>query len=95
MNKAKFFDIDGAREFIVDAIEHYASLNTPPWLIDYLDIDLYVRLAENWTTITLDEISVLYRLSDGDGWKPVEYAVNDVYKLFDRLGRSTDGMVSY
>jgi len=95
MDKAKFFDLDGARKFIVDAIEHYTPLNVPPWFINYLDLDLYVRLGENWAAITLDELSVLYRLSDGDEWKPVEYAVNDVYKLFDRQGRSTGGMTSY
>lgn len=95
MKKAKFFDLNGARQFIVDVIEHYTPLNAPPWFINYLDTDLYVRLGESWSTITLDEIAVLYRLSDDDGWKEVEYAVNDVYKLYDRLGRSTDGMVSY
>jgi hypothetical protein len=95
VDKANFFDLEGARQFIVSAIEHYASLNVPPWFIDYLDLDLYVRLGERWATITLDELSVLYRLSDENGWKEVRYAVNDVYKLYDRLGRSTDGLVSY
>ncbi len=92
MDKAKFFDINGARTFIEVAMQHYTSV--PPWFIAWLD-DLYIRLGESWSAITLDEMAVLYRLSDDDGWKPMHYAVNDVYKLFDRLGRDTAGMVSY
>jgi hypothetical protein len=94
MEKAKFFDINGARAFIEVAMQHYESL-MPPWFIDWLN-DLYARLHEDWRKITLDELSVLYRLSDGDEWKSEHYAANDVYRLFDRLGRSTDDiMVSY
>ncbi len=37
MDKAKFFDLNGARKFIIDAIEHYTPLNVPEWFINYLD----------------------------------------------------------
>src|SRR5450755_3405602 len=81
-----FLDIQAARAFIVAAIEHYVK-TAPAWFIDYLDTDLYVRLGESWSTITLDELMTLQGLHCDGNWKPEPFAVNNVYKMFDRLGR--------
>jgi hypothetical protein len=89
-----FLDIEAARAFIAEAIEHYIK-TAPAWFIDWLDTDLYVRLGESWATITLDEMMTLQGLYvDGD-WKPEPFAVNNVYKLFDRIGRDTSGIIGY
>jgi len=89
-----FLDIEAARAFIASAIEHYVK-TAPAWFIDYLDMDLYVSLGESPATITLDELMTLQGLyCDGD-WKPEPFAVNNVYKMFDRLGRDTSGIMGY
>ncbi len=53
-----FLDINGARTFIEQAMNHYTKRNSPGWFTDWLD-DLYIRLGENWGPITLDELFTL------------------------------------
>lgn len=89
-----FINITEARNFIVRAINHYQEHNMPGWFMDWLD-DLYIRLGEDWGKITLDEMATLANLNEENQWMMPHYAVNSVYKFFDRVGRSTVGMLSY
>ena len=88
-----FWNWYACRTFIEEAIKHYSR--APAWFTDWLD-DLYIRLADNCRAITLDEILTLAQLSSDDGsWEAENLAVNRVYKMFDRLGRDTTGILGY
>lgn len=94
-----FLDINAARSFIEQAMSHYQEQKAPGWFTDWLD-DLYIRLNEDRGKITLDEMITLRDLG-GYGPEYPEYwlmqplAVNMVYKMFDRLGRDTTGIIGY
>ena len=92
--RKQFFDLDEARLFTVKAMNHYQEQKAPGWFTDWLD-DLYIRLGEDWRRITLDELAALQGLFDEGGWALQTLAVNTVYKLFERLGRSTVGIAGY
>ena len=87
-----FLSITGARTAIEEAMVHYES--APAWFLLWLD-DLYIRLGEAWRPITLDEVATLAALHGEDGWMPESIAVNTVYKMYDRLGRDTAGILGY
>lgn len=90
-----FLDLAGARKFIETAMNHYQEQkNTPGWFTDWLD-DLYIRLSEDWAKITLDEMVSLANLHRDNDWMPQSLAVNQIYKMFDRLGRDTSGIIGY
>lgn len=89
-----FLDINAARLFIQQAMNHYTERKAPGWFTDWLD-DLYIRLGENPHPITLDEIATLQYLQADGCWMVQPLAVNTVYKLFDRLGRDTTGIIGY
>lgn len=88
-----FIDLVEAQNFIKQAMSHYAQ-KAPGWFTDWLD-DLYIRLGENWREITLDEVASLSRLYEEGDWMPQTLAVNAIYKLLDRLGRDTTGIIGY
>jgi hypothetical protein len=95
----KFLDINAARNFSQQAMNHYVECKAPVWFTDWLD-DLYIRLGENWRNITVDELATLAELGDygpeyPEYWLMQSLAVNIVYKLFDRLGRDTTGIAGY
>lgn len=87
-----FWDWQACRKFIEQAIKHYK--NAPGWFTDWLE-DLYIRLGEQWGLITLDEIQSLAMLFSDGSWDSENYAVNRIYKMFDRLGRDTTGIAGY
>lgn len=87
-----FLNIANLKRFIEQAVQHYQ--HGPAWFVLWLDT-LYIRLSDDWKTITLDELVALARLHDEDGWQPEPFAVNAIYKLFDRLGRNTTGIIGY
>jgi hypothetical protein len=89
-----FIDLEIARKFIQKAMSHYEKQSAPGWFTDWLD-DLYIRLGENINAVPLEELVLLSRLHEEDGWTPQSLAVNTIYKMFDRLGRDTTGMISY
>jgi hypothetical protein len=89
-----FLDINGARTFIEQAMNHYTKRNSPAWFTDWLD-DLYIRLGENWAPITLDELFTLSCLNVDGCWLTQHYAMNSVYKMFDRLKRDTSGILGF
>jgi hypothetical protein len=92
----QFWHYQRCREFIQSAIEQYK--HAPGWFTTWLD-DLYMRLGdERHVSITLDEIETLCMLApNGEHaeWEPEHYAVNRVYKFFDRTGRDTTGIIGY
>jgi hypothetical protein len=88
----QFLDIDAARLFAECAAKHYEK--APGWLFNWLD-EMYIRLGENWGPITLDELATLAKLQDGEYWLAEQYTCNTVYKLLDRLGRDTTGIMGY
>lgn len=90
----KFLDIEAARKFSQQAFHHYTERKAPGWFTDWLD-DLYIRLSENWGPITLDEMVTLSRLREDNCWMVQPLAVNTVYKMFNRLGRDTTGIIGY
>lgn len=87
-----FWNWNACRKFIEVAIEHYK--HAPGWFTDWMD-DLYIRLEEQAGAIPLDEICTLAALRENGTWEHEHYAVNRVYHMFDRLGRSTAGIMGY
>jgi hypothetical protein len=78
--------------FIERALEHYQG--APAWFTNWLD-ELYVNFDQKWSTITLDELMTLQWLYQDGQWFPQMLAVNTIYKLFDRLGRDTTGILGF
>ena len=91
---APFIDITAMQAFIQQAMEHYQKQNAPGWLTDWLD-DLYIRLADNWMAVTLDEMMILSSLNTDGLWLQQNYAANTIYKMFRRLKRDTTGILGY
>ncbi len=90
-----FLDLLKACEFITLAIEEYVAKKAPGWFINWLD-DLYGRVREDGGMgMTLDELLTLQKLWTDEGWMAPPLAVNMVFKLFDRLGRDTSGIIGY
>lgn len=90
----KFLDINAARNFIVEALNHYQERKAPGWFTDWLD-DLYIRLGESAGSIVLDELLTLSVLDYEGCWMMQSLAANTVYKMFNRLGRDTTGILGY
>lgn len=90
-----FLDISAAKRFIMVALLHYTERQSPAWFTDWLN-DLYIRLREESRAITLDELLTLSSLEETSGQlMPEPLAVNTVYKMLDRLGRDTSGIIGY
>lgn len=89
-----FLDITAAQCFIQEAMSHYQERKAPAWFTDWLD-DLYMRLADNWAKVTLDELATLASLNVDGHWLTQHYAMNTAYKMLDRLGRDTTGIIGY
>lgn len=89
-----FLDIPAAQHFIQVAMSHYQERKAPGWFTDWLD-DLYIRLAEDWGKVTLDELATLTSLNVDGHWLTPTYAMNTAYKMLDRLGRDTTGIIGY
>lgn len=94
VDKSKFLDIESARKFIEQAMKHYLAEKASGWFTDWLN-DLYIKLGENCQEVTLDEMLNLQSLHCDGQWKPQTFAQNAIYKLFDRLGRDTSGIIGY
>ncbi len=88
-----FLQTEKMRVFLTEAVKHYEK-RAPAWFITWLD-ELYIRLQENWQGITLDELCTVAMLYVDGCWAYEAYAVNNAYKLFDRLGRDTSGIAGY
>jgi hypothetical protein len=91
--ESQFLDIEAARKFIEQSVKHYEK-TAPAWFVQWLD-DFYIRLGESPRTIVLDELITVSRLYKEDAWMAETLAVNMAYKLYDRLGRDTTGIIGY
>lgn len=89
-----FLDIEAARSFIQEAMSHYEEQHASGWFTDWLD-DLYIRLGEDWRTVTLDDLTTLQELREDGCWLAQSYAMNRTYKMFQRIGRDTTGIIGY
>ena len=89
----QFIDVKKMAKFIEQAVAHYQK-TAPAWFIDWLD-EVYRKLSDGWQSITLDEVITIANLFVDGGWKPEPFAVNNVYKLFDRMKRDTGGIIGY
>lgn len=79
--------------FLRSAAKQYKD--APAWFMNWLD-DVCVRLNDSWRSITLDEVCTLQSLYYQNGqWMPEPLACNTIYKLLDRLGRDTTGILGY
>lgn len=89
----QFIDVNKMRKFIELAVAHYAK-HAPAWFIDWLE-DLYIKIGDGDRSITLDEMMIVARLYSDEQWQSEPFAVNSAYKLFDRMGRDTSGIIGY
>lgn len=89
----QFIDIKKLSKFIELAVAHYGK-HAPGWFTDWLD-EVYMRLSDGWQSITLDEIITIANPYRDGQWQAEPFAVNNAYKLFDRLGRDTSGIIGY
>lgn len=88
-----FFDGKKMGKFIEQAVAHYQK-HAPAWFVNYLD-EVYAKLSEGWQSITLDEVVTIANLYRDGQWQSELFAVNNTYKLFDRLKRDTSGIIGY
>ncbi len=88
----EFINREQMQQFIEAAVKHYER--APAWFITWLE-DLYTRLQDDLQGINLDEVLTLSRLYDVAEWMPEPLAVNMIYKMYDRLGRDTTGIIGY
>lgn len=87
-----FIDLNKLLRFIQLAIEYYK--NAPGWFTDWLD-ELYIKINDGDRTVTLDEMMTIANFYADGGWLSEHQAVNNAYKMFDRLGCDTTGMIGY
>lgn len=89
----QFIDLEQARRFIEEAVKHYETQGVPSCFLSYLGDDLYVRIWEGRAQV--DELVTLRALKEHGVWEQVNFAVNRIYKLLNRMGRDTSGMAGY
>jgi len=76
------FDLEALRRFLVEGAQHDAE--SAPDVSDWAD-ELYERCADDWRTITLDELRTAEWLWDGDGWVAPTLAEQTVCRRLARL----------
>jgi hypothetical protein len=81
---------------VLDEIEAATAYyeKSAPVVEQYLD-ELYRRLGENCDEVVVSEIVLVGCLREEGTWMHPNTAANRVYKLLDRLGRSTVGMAGF
>ena len=77
------FDFEAIRRFLVEVAQHYAT--SAPDVSDWAG-ELYERCADDWRTITLDELRTAEWLRDGDAWVSGPLAEQAVSRLLARQG---------
>ena len=87
-----FFEPKKLLTFLELAVKHYEK--APAWFVNYLD-ELYMSMNDGWQKITLDEILTVANLYTDNQWEHEWLACNRLYKLFDRIGRDTSGIIGY
>ena len=84
----QLFDLEAIRRFLVEVAQHYTQ--SAPDVSDWAG-ELYERCADDWRTITLDELRTAEWLRDGDGWVTATLAKQTVARLQERQDRSHGG----
>ena len=78
------FDLEAIRRFLVEVAQQYAK--TAPDVSDWAG-ELYERCADDWRTITLDELRTAEWLRDGEAWVAATLAEQTVSRLLERQGQ--------
>ena len=79
----QLFDLEAIRRFLVEVAQQYAT--SAPDVSDWAG-ELYERCADDWRTITLDELRTAEWLRDGDAWVSGPLAEQAVSRLLARQG---------
>lgn len=87
-----FIDHDALDRRLTEGCEQYEK--TAPTVYDYLNI-LYMRLREQPHTVVLPEVMYVERLVEEGQWANPHLAANQLVHLFERIGRSTAGMIDH
>lgn len=90
--KMTLFDFDKSIDFLTRAVAFYQD--SAPVVSDYLN-DLYVRLQDDFESISLLEVRTLEMLNDADELANPHYATNLVYKMLQRLNRDVVGVSDF
>src|SRR3989442_10095268 len=85
-------NMEAIPRFVEEACKHYEG--GPGWFTNWLE-EMYMNFNQNWSTLTLDEVATLQRLYQDGQWMSQMFAVNMVYKMFDRMGRDTTGIFGF
>jgi len=83
---------DALRTLLGDASTQYQQ--SAPTVSRWAD-DLYIRLDTNGDLITLSEVAFAVHLHEDGYWLDPNLAANLHYKLLNRLGRSTTGLLGF
>jgi hypothetical protein len=78
------FDLEAIRRFLVEVAQHYSE--SAPNVSDWAG-GLYERCADDWRTITLDELRTAEWLQEGDSWVAATLAEQTVSRLRERQGQ--------
>jgi hypothetical protein len=79
------FDLETIRRFLVEVAQHYTG--SAPDVSDWAG-ELYERCADDWRTITLDELRTAEWLQEGDAWVAPTLAEQTVFRLLERQGHA-------
>lgn len=85
----QLFDLAAIRRFLVEVAQHNAQ--SAPDVSDWAG-ELYERCADDWRSITLDELRSAEWLRDGDGWVAATLAEQTIARLPERQGRACGGV---
>jgi hypothetical protein len=89
----QLFDIEAFERLMTEAVEHYQT--SAPTVSRYLD-DLYIRVTTGeGEPVLLQEIIACQRIREEGQFMQANYAANFFYKLLDRLGRDTTGLIGF
>lgn len=86
------FDANAFMAFLIDATGHYEK--SAPTVADHLD-DLYRRLSEDCSLVTVLEIIRVAGLFEAGQWEHPNYAANRIYKMRSQLGMDTTGELGF
>lgn len=86
------FYYDDLLAFLEAGCRFYADAS--PRVSAWFD-DLYQRVQSDMAQVTLAEVNGAGLLYQDASWLQPNYAQNQIYKLLDRLGRSTEGWADF
>lgn len=87
----RLFDLEAIRRFLVEVAQHYTQ--SAPDVSDWAG-KLYERCADDWRSITLDELRTAEWLKDDDAGVSPTLAEQTVSRLLERQSRLRGGETS-